>query len=130
MKNKEVYDRTNEKPINLEILANRWRMFGHTLRMEKESPAYKAMYNYFIQSNSLKFMGRPRETLPRTLNRDLEGVVSSDGNFYNRYKVKCLRNLSDLEKLKVIAMDRNEWKNVSNMIYKTAEAETNNSDMN
>ena len=40
MKNEKVYKKTNEKPITLEILFNRWRMFGHTLGMNIRSPAY------------------------------------------------------------------------------------------
>ena len=130
MKNKEIYSKTGEKPISLEIVANRWRMFGHALRMSTKSPAYKAMYNYFTITDSTKFRGRRRETLPQTLHNDIQRATSSDDNFYNKFKVNSLRKLSDLEQLKVLAMNRNEWKKISKVIYKTAEAETNNSEMN
>ena len=130
MRNKEVYRKTNEKPLTLEILTGRWRLFGHTLRMNVESPAHKAMYNYFSQSMKPKFRGRPRVTLPSTLNRDLEQTVDISNEFYRRYEISKLKDVIDLEKLKVLARDRKEWKAFSEMIYKTAEAETSNSEMN
>ena len=130
MKNKEVYNKTNEIPITLEILAGRWRLFGHTLRMNDESPAQKAMFNYFTPSMKPKFRGRPRVTLPSTLNRDLEQNIDKNSEFYRRYEISNIKNVEDLEKLKVLAKDRKEWKNFSEMIYKTAEAETSNSEMN
>ena len=55
-KSKEVHNKTNEKPISLEMRANGWRMFGHSLRMNIKSPTYKAMYNYFIKSDSQTFI--------------------------------------------------------------------------
>ena len=88
------------------------------------------MYNYFTITDSTKFRGRRRETLPQTLHNDIQRATSSDDNFYTKFKVNSLRKLSDLEQLKVLAMNRNEWKKISKVIYKTAEAETNNSEMN
>ena len=44
--------------------------------------------------------------------------------------MKCLKNISGLENLKVLAIDRIEWKDVSKIIYKTTEAETGDSEMN
>ena len=63
---------TQEKPLSLEILLRRWRLFGHTLRLNENSPAQKAMFNYFRNSANSKFKGRPRITLPYTLNLDIE----------------------------------------------------------
>ena len=36
------------------------------------------MDNYFSKSNNQKFRGRPRETLPLTLGKDVEKAASSD----------------------------------------------------
>ena len=38
--------------------------------------------------------------------------------------------MEDFKKLEVLARDRKEWKALTGMIYKTAEAETRNSEMN
>ena len=129
LRNGEVYKKTGGKPISLEILAGRWRMLGHTLRLHVETPAPMAMLNYFKTSTQPKFRGRPRVTLPSTLNDDLVKTVSSSEEFYDTYKVNSYRNIADYKKLRVIAGDRKGWKKFTNVIYETAEAETRSSEM-
>lgn len=130
MKNKDIYHKTNEKPISLDIIASRWRLFGHTLRMNEESPAHKAMVYYFSPPTTSSFIGRPRITLPYTLSQDLEKTASNNNVEFNRYGIDRLKSNKDFEKLKLLAKDRNKWKQFSMMIYKTAEAETRISEMN
>ena len=50
IKNKDLYERTNEQPLSLTILKNRWKLFGHTLRLNSETPARKSMLCYFTDS--------------------------------------------------------------------------------
>ena len=60
---KKVYIVTNTKPFSVEITRARWKLFGHTLRMNKETPARKAMKYYFEKENTEKFRGRKRSTI-------------------------------------------------------------------
>ena len=62
--NAEVYKQTGEEVITLQILRNRWKLFGHVLRSNPRTPAQKAMNHYFEPSRAKKFRGKPRVTLP------------------------------------------------------------------
>ena len=50
MKNDEVYKIAEETPISLQITKSRWKLFGHILRLDEETPAKKAMRYYFSMS--------------------------------------------------------------------------------
>ena len=41
--NEQVYGQTGEDVLSLEVLRNRWKLFGHVLRSHPETPAQKAM---------------------------------------------------------------------------------------
>lgn len=38
MRNKAVYEQTKTKPISVDITQARWKLFGHILRMKKDTP--------------------------------------------------------------------------------------------
>ena len=104
MKNKTVYRLTGEEVLSVTLLRNRWKLFGHVLRMNKRTPAcYRSMIHYFSHSNAPKFRGRPRMNLPRKLDEDL-----------GRYSVGALqlRSLDDLHMLEMVAHARKDWKNL------------------
>ena len=69
--NKTLYSETNERPISLDILEHRWRLFGHILRRDPEIPANKSMEAYFVRCGN-PFKGRPLTTLPTVLHQDLQ----------------------------------------------------------
>ena len=77
------------------------------------------MKNYFETANLTKFKGRPRTTLPTTLNQDIKRTK------LNKYDIKELKNKKDLELLRKIALDRNEWLKFIQVIYDAAKAEKN-----
>ena len=58
------------------VLENRWRLFGHILRRDREIPANKAMEGFFIPQGD-KYRGRPITTLPVVLNNDLSRLESN-----------------------------------------------------
>ena len=122
MKNREVYRLTDENPISLQIMISRWKLFGHILRLNERTPAKKAMQYYFEKSNSSKFKGRPRVTLPIKLSCDIKSTIESDRDFLRDYSVLELKTKEDLEILNNIARDRNTWIELTNRIYKVAEA--------
>ena len=47
IKSKNLYRLTNAKPVSIEITERRWNLFGHVLRLNKDTPARKAMKFYF-----------------------------------------------------------------------------------
>ena len=109
--NKTLYTKTNERPISLDVLDNRWRLFGHVLRRDSEIPANKSMTAYFVKCGN-SYKGRPPTTLPIVLHQD----------FQNLGNPLTLKTTEDLEKFKELAQDRERWKNLQHMIVKTAEA--------
>ena len=70
-KNKKVYEVTKENILSFNILNFRWKLFGSTLRQHQDSSAQKSMVYYFEKNSSL-FKGRPRTTLPITINNDIK----------------------------------------------------------
>ena len=110
MKNKEVYRITDERPISLQIIQSRWKLFGHILRLNEETPAKKSMKHYFMKSNASKFLGRHRVTLPTKLSSDIVLTINNDLSFIREYNVSKLCSANDLEVLSTIAEDRSKWR--------------------
>ena len=110
--NKALYKQCNELPISLYVLENRWRLFGHKLRRDREIPANKAMEGLFVPQGD-KDRGRPITTLPVVLNNDLSRLESS---------TFCLKTVKDIKHLKKIAEQRDQWSILCTRIQKAAEA--------
>ena len=91
---------------------NRWRLFGHILRRDREIPANKAMEGFFVPQGD-KYRGRPITTLPVILNNDLSRLESS---------TYCLKTFKDIENMKKIAEQRDQWRILCTRIQKAAEA--------
>ena len=108
--NKSQYKKCQEKPLSLQILKARWKLFGHILRRDSDIPANKATGAYFIQYGH-KLTGRPTTTLPIVLNRDL-GLI-------DHFR---LQSTDDLVKIIELARDREQWRELSPRIEKAAEA--------
>ena len=97
--NATLYSRCKAEPLGVLLLQARWRLFGHTLRMDPETPAQLAMASYFSTTTSRGFRGRPRTTLPVALSADLE-----------RANRGHLRSAHDLQVLQLVAADRQAWR--------------------
>ncbi|GFR72900.1 hypothetical protein ElyMa_003853400 [Elysia marginata] len=97
--NSSLYNKCNERPLSIFILESRWRLFGHILRRDSQIPANQATSGYFVTEGS-KFKGRPLTTLPVVLNRDLSRIINSNLQ---------LKSSHDLEHLRSIAQQRDEW---------------------
>ena len=110
--NKALYKQCNERPLSLYVLENRWRLFGHILRRDREIPANKAMEGFFVPQGD-KYRGRPITTLPVVLNNDLSRLESS---------TYCLKTFKDIKNLKKIAEQRDQWRILCTRIQKAAEA--------
>ena len=93
MRNSIVYRMTNESVLSVDMLRNRWKLFGHTLRMDEDTPAHKSMVHYFTGSQAGRFRGRPRVNMPRKLDEDLK-KYSND-----REELKSMDDLHVLKRL-------------------------------
>ena len=57
--NKNVYRVTQSRPLSIEITKARWKMLGHALRLNENTPARKAMKYYFQKPiDGKKFKGK------------------------------------------------------------------------
>ena len=91
--------------------------------MDSETPANKATLYYFENNYAQQYRGRPRTTVVTTLNNDIQRTRNKLPN----PPVITLKSLSDLQKLKELAQDRDAWKKFVNDIYKVAEDEKSHS---
>ncbi|GFR74590.1 hypothetical protein ElyMa_005757800 [Elysia marginata] len=108
---KSLYKKCQEKPLSLQILESRWKLFGHILRRHRYIPANKATRAYFIQCGK-NHRGRPRTTLPTVLNRDLALID---------HEIK-LHSSDELNKITALAQDRRQWHEMTIKIERAAEA--------
>ena len=107
---------SNVKPVSHEIKEARWRMFGHALRLAKETPAQKAMEYYFTPKYKYKqFKGKTRTSLPVVLDKDIKELHKSKPNSIEMTKFE---NIEDLQLARTLAKDREKWKKIVQMICK------------
>ena len=84
--------------MSLSAIKARWGLFGHVMRIAHDTSAQMAIDEYITPTATAGWQGRPRTTLPTTLDNDLQGVG------------KRLRNKQDLQHLRTFASDRNQWR--------------------
>ena len=91
------------------IIEQRWKLFGHTLRLPLTSPPQLSMQQYYIMRPTGR--GAPRTTLPVQLNKDL-----ATSNY------EPLKLPADLLSLRAQASRRGNWQRLTTEIinaYKT-----------
>ena len=89
--NKDLWDRTHQVQIEIEILKRRWGWLGHTLR--------KPITNITRQALMWNPQGKRKRGRPKnTWRRDLEADIKQTGNGW--------------QQLEWIAQDRRRWRNV------------------
>ena len=89
--NRELWQRTKQKPIEEEILQKRWRWIGHTLRKPASNTTKQALK---WNPQGKRKRGRPRNTWRRELEADIKRIG-------HEWKI--------LEKL---AQDRDAWRSL------------------
>ena len=107
---------TSECILSIDIMRNRWKMFGHALRMDQDTPAHKSMIHYYTGSQAGRFRGRPRVNMPWKLDQDLRKFASDVGR---------LTSLDDLHTLRRLAHHRKRWINAVEKMCAAAKAEKN-----
>ena len=101
--NKDLYHRCRTTPISIMIIEQRWKLFGHILRLPFTSPPQLSMQQYYILRPTGR--GAPRTTLPVQLNKDL---ATSD---YEPLKLP-----EDLRSIRAQAFRRGDWQRLTTEI--------------
>ena len=58
--NEKLYKMSEARPLSHDIVISRWKLFGHVLRMDEDTPAQKSMKYFFENYEKRKiFRGRP-----------------------------------------------------------------------
>ena len=101
--NEKLYQVTGVRSLSVRVEEMRWRMLGHVLRLDRDTPAQRALD--FAFGKRVKDMnarkGRPQTNLLSTITRDLER---------RGMKLSCKRDLNILRKA---AADRIAWKELT-----------------
>ena len=103
--------------MSIDVTKARWKMFGHALQMNENTPARKAMKWYFqVPVGVKKFKGRKRATIVTTLNRDIEKTQKHNKDF----KINKMNTELDLRNIRVKALNRSHWKKIVKMVTNAA----------
>ena len=93
MKNADLYALSNSRPLSIDMIESRWRLFGHALRLHIDTPAQRAMKYYFENDDEKKqFRSRPRATVATVLNNDIKTARAE----YPELQFHKLETLADL----------------------------------
>ena len=120
LKNKQVYEMSNECPISHTIIKTRWTLLGHISRLPQNAPAQAAMSYYFqVPKDAKKFRGMKRRTLPEAINLDIKKASSISPDF----PIKQFETAKDLERLRKLSQDRNNWKALVEVVFSVAQGD-------
>ena len=101
MSNKTLYERCQTRPLSERVDEMRWRMFGHILRSDDNTPANVSLVFAVTMNEKLKGrVGSPGKSLLKLLMDDLE-----DRNL-------VMNTLEELNEIKDIARCRQCWRNL------------------
>jgi hypothetical protein len=77
--------------------------------MTDDTPAKKAMLHYFDKTTS-SYLGRPRHTLPLTINNDLKLAAAQPRDITSQFNLPLqLKTITELRSLEKLANDRDQW---------------------
>ena len=99
--NRDLYARCGVTPLTERVAKSRWKMLGHILRSDCNSPPQLAL-SFTVESmeNMRGRIGRHQISIFKTILSDL-----------NKRNMN-LSNLTDLTELRHIASNRNHWRNL------------------
>jgi hypothetical protein len=95
--NVDFYARFNIVPASIQSLNARWRLFGHTLRMNEGTPARQAMAFYFERDHK----GRQGNRVH---------IATRLFDEYESVRDISIKSRKDFDKLVKLAQNRDEWK--------------------
>ena len=112
----DAYNRTNTRPISIDVIEKRRTLFGHTLRFSKETTGSRVI-TQFYQSKAMGAneerkptrRGRALTTLPRLLQRGLrERLTVHERRMH--FNVDDLENGRHVNVLRMKAENRSRWR--------------------
>lgn len=103
----DLYARSGISPASEQVVYARWRLFGHTLRLNEHTPAREAMSFYFEHE---QYEGRsgPTTTIPKALSNEYK--MTTNNTISNRNEFDCMVSL---------AQNRDEWKELTRNVLDT-----------
>ena len=106
LSNEELYKRCGTNRLKGDIAYARWSLFGHVLRLDRETPAQKAM-DYYVElgEGEKEPLGKQETTLPVLLFSEYRGFKAHErgGKAYQKSKERMLTEL------RVLASDKPGW---------------------
>ena len=99
--NADLYARTGIRPASEQVVYARWRLFGHTLRLDEKTPAREAMLYYFEKG---PYNGRSGNPL---------NVATALSNEYESVKKGPIKSRSEFDAIHTCAQDRDAWKQLT-----------------
>ena len=107
-KNK-LYEKCKEEEINVTIKRNKWKLFGHILRLPLNTLANESIKHYFkVPEKIKKYAGIPITTLPTSIDKDIKLAVKK--NHPTVLPVKQFISTKNLEDLRMLAQGTDVWK--------------------
>ena len=114
----EIYTQTDSIPVSVEIAERRWSLLGHILRLESETPANRAMVQYFKKTIG----GTKRTIYAGAQKTSVMTMLRDEYRTYTNATVKQIVGTShfthgiDLDKFRVIAQEGTKWAALINHI--------------
>ena len=104
----------------------RWRLLGHILRLDRNTPYQKAVDHFFeVQECANKHTGKGRTTLPIVIADDMRlaeiGKININIININIGSITNFKTKSDLEGLRVLAIDRIKRRELTAIICEQAQ---------
>ena len=104
--------------MSVTIKRNKWKLSGHILQLPLDTPANESMKYYFkVPKKIKKYPGIPRTTLPTPIDKDIKQAVKK--NHPTVLSVKQFISTKDLDNLKMLAQEKDVWKDFLNVICST-----------
>ena len=120
IRNKKLYEKTNSKPVSIEVTRRRWNLLGHILRLDKETPGRKAMKFMFEEKSNKTFRGRKRATIYTTINRNIKKTKENNPSF----SIREIKSEIDLHKIGIKARNKKHWKVIVKQVVQAAYSNT------
>ena len=110
--NADLYARSGIRPASEQAVYARWRLFGHTLRLDEKTPARQAMLYYYEHDH---YKGRSGNFL---------NIATALSNDY-KLAAKCtINSRSEFDYILTCAQDRGAWKQLtSDVVVKYVESQ-------
>ena len=99
--NADLYVRSGLRPANDQALYARWRLFGHTLRLNENTPARQAMLYYFQRGHDDGRQGNFVH-IATCLSREYKSVTD-----------QTITTSKDYRSIQSFATDRDAWKELT-----------------